>query len=81
MNNVIMDMVLKDLKERKEKNSLDQLPEQQKRDMVTMANAISQSIFGKPVLSLGPKLQQKIALAVVNIIKDLKGAKNVTKTK
>ena len=74
MSNVIMNMVLKDLKERK--SQLDNLSEQQKKDMVTMANAISQAIFGKPVLSLGPKLQQKIALAVVNIIKDLKGAKN-----
>ena len=56
-------------------NSLNQISNECKEDLVIMANAISQSIFGKPVLSLGPRLQQKIVLAVINIIKELKEAK------
>lgn len=71
MSNIMMDMVLKDLKERKEKSQLDYIPDQQKKDMIIMSNSISQAIFGKPVMSLGPKLRDKVALAVVNLIRDL----------
>jgi len=55
-----------------ETKNLSDISLKQQKELIIMANAISQAIFGKSVLSCGRKLQGKIALAVVNLIKDLK---------
>ena len=51
---------------------LSKISDQQKKDICIMVDTISMSIFGKHFTSCSSQLQQKMTLAVVNIIKNLK---------
>lgn len=50
---------------------LEAMSDRKKRDISIIANAISESIYGKEYLDLSTEEQQKCTLAVVNIFKSL----------